>query len=151
MPNTSFALFIFVLIEFLNPSSSRGWFPKCLRDAKVDPLHKLGDIRNINTYRSFSILQANGKVFDKIMFERLYSIFGNKILFHSKQFGFVSNRSTFSALADFTDQIREGSTDIFTCILLYMRKAFGSINHEALLVKTEKSGARRISLMLFAS
>ena len=72
-------------------------------------------------------------------------------MFYSKLFGFLSERSTFDGLAEITNQIRQGSTETFTCILLYIRKIFGSSSHEVFLVKLEKYGARRICLILFAS
>ena len=73
------------------------------------------------------------KVFEKIMYERLYSFFDKKILFHSEQSGFRSKRSTVEGLVEIAEQNRQGTTDTFTCVLLDLRKAFISISHETFL------------------
>ena len=130
---------------------SRGWFPKSLKDAKVYPLHKSGEMMNINNSRSISILPAISKVFENIMYDRLYSFFNKKDMFYSKQFGFRSKRSTIDALAEITEQIWNGSTDTLTFILLDLRKAIDSINHEILFAKLEKYGVREICSKWFES
>ena len=126
----SLLVFNFFLIEFLNLSLLRGCLPNCLRDAKVDPLHKSGDIMNINIYKSISILPAIIEVFEKIMYGRINSFFDKKSMFCSNQFDFRSKRSTIDAPAEVTEQIRQKSTDTFTCLLLDLRKAVESINHQ---------------------
>ena len=63
----------FVLIEFLCLSLSRGWFLKCLKNAKVYHSHKLGDILDINNSSLIWILPAIRKVFKKMMYEQFCS------------------------------------------------------------------------------
>ena len=60
------------------------------------------------------------------------------------QFGFCKERNTFGDLAEFTEQIKQRSTDAFTCILLNSRKAFDSSDFEFFLAKPENYGVRRI-------
>ena len=54
---TSLPVFFFILFDFLNLSSSRGWLPKFLKNAKGYPLDKATDITNIRNYRSFRFYQ----------------------------------------------------------------------------------------------
>ena len=82
-------------------------------------------------------------MFEKIMYERLFSFFVKKSVSYSNQFGFRCKRSTFDALVETTEQIRQRSADTFTCMLLGLRKAFDSINHEKLFAKPEKYGVSR--------
>ena len=67
---TSLPVIIF-FIEFIFLLLSRGWFLKCLKDAKVYLLHNLGDLLKIIPYRLNSVLPAISEVFDKIMDECL--------------------------------------------------------------------------------
>ena len=59
----------FILVQFLNLSFSRGWFLKCLKDTKVNPLHKSGDILTIRNYWSTSLSPAIRKLLEKIMYK----------------------------------------------------------------------------------
>ena len=74
------------------------------------------------------------------MSERLSSIFDKKDLFYLKQNGFRSERSTIDTFAE-TEKISQGSIHTFTCILLDLRSAFDSVNHEKLL-KLRKCAVR---------
>ena len=130
---TSLPVFIFILLEFLNLFLSRNCFSKCLMEAKVYLSHNFADIMNISNYRLILIIPTISKVFEKIMYERSYSLFDKKNMFYSKQFGFCSKLSSFDALAEITEQFRQGSTDTFASILPDLRKAFDSINHKFLL------------------
>ena len=56
-------------------------------------------------------------------------------MFYLKQFGICRKRNTIDALAEITEQFRQGSTVTFTCILLDLREAIHSINHEILIAK----------------
>ena len=64
---------------------------------------------------------------------------------------FHSKRNTIDALAEISKQIRQGSTDTFTCILLNLGGAFDSINHDVLLAKIEKYAVKGIRINWFES
>ena len=89
------------------------------------------------------MLPAISKVFEIFMYERLFSFFDKKNIFYWKLFAFCSRRCIIDAPAGVTKQIRRGSTDSFTCILVDLRKAFNSILREFFLTKMEKYGVRR--------
>ena len=90
---------------------------------------------NINNYRSTSITQTNSEVFEKTMYQRLNSFFVKKNMLSSKQIGFRSKRNTTDAIAENTEQFRQGSTDTITSFSFDLRKTFASNNHEILVAK----------------
>ena len=62
-------------------------FPDPLKTAKVIPVPKTGDLKEINNYRPISVLSCFSKILEYIMHIRLYSYLFNKKLLYSKQFG----------------------------------------------------------------
>ena len=72
-------------------------------------------------------------------------------MFYSKRFSFRSKRGTTDGLVEITEQIRQGSIDKVLYILLDLRKAFDSINHEILLPNLEKHRVRGICVKWFES
>ena len=79
-------------------------------------------------------------MFKKIVKERLISILDQKNKFSSKQFALPSKRSTISAPAEFTKQLRQGSTDTSMCKSCDLRKSFDSFIREVFSAKPEKYG-----------
>ena len=61
-------------------------FPQELKKAKVFPLHKSGSKLDENNYRPISLLIVWSKVYEKIMFNRVYSYFERFSLFYHRQF-----------------------------------------------------------------
>ena len=75
-----------------------------------------------------------------------------KGLFYSKQFRFRSRRTTTDALGScWNSRTNYGSTETFTCVLLDLRKTFGTLNHEILLAKLKKYSVGGVCLEWFES
>ena len=75
-----------------------GVFPKLLKIGKVSPIHKKGDTQLFENYRPISVLPIFSKIFEKILYHRLYSFFTSNNVIHDKQFGFRKNHSTGHAI-----------------------------------------------------
>ena len=71
-----------------------GKFVTAFRHAKVVPIHKKGDVQNLNNYRPISLLSSFSKILEKIVYRRLYSFFDRFNLFSNSQFGFRRGHST---------------------------------------------------------
>ena len=95
------------LTQLINLSFDHGVFPKLLARAKVFPLQKDGDKTEVNNYRPISILSIWSKVFELIMFNRLYVYFEELSLFTSQQSSFRQKHSTIDALVVFTEKFGE--------------------------------------------
>ena len=72
----------------------------------------------------------------------LCSLFDEKNIFHSKQFGIFKYLITIDPLVEITEIYRQRSADTFTCVLTGLRKAFDSINLETLIAKLIKNRVR---------
>ena len=69
------------------------------------------------------------------MYNRLIKFLEKNDILYEKQFGFRSKHSTVDALIEITENIRSGTNEEFTSIMLDLRKAFDNINHYRLLEK----------------
>ena len=139
------------LQKLINQTFSQGEYPDCLKIAKVIPLFKSASKTDVDTYRSISLLPVLSKVLEKIMFNRLIKFLDKNDILYEKQFGFRSKHSTVDALIEITENIRSGTDEEFTSIMLDLRKAFDTINHYRILEKLSQCGVRGIVNKCFQS
>ena len=108
------------------------------------PAHKKNDKRLVNNYRPISLLPIFGKIFDKIIFNRIYHFLLKEELLNPNQSGFHPSDSCINQLVAISHQIFEA----FDCnppleirsIFLNISKAFDKVWHEGLLYKLKSMG-----------
>ena len=86
------------LAGFINSFMESGIFPNVLKIGKVTPVFKKGDPQLYDNYRPISILPIFGKIYEKVIYSRLYSFLISQSVIYDKRFGFRSKHSTAHAV-----------------------------------------------------
>lgn len=121
-------------------SLSEGIFPSQWKEANVIPIHKKSSKSKIENYRPISILNAFSKIFEKIVYDKIYDTVVNGV--SQTQHGFLRNRSALSNLAEFTQFVLEGMEGGGQVDVVYtdFEKAFDRVDHIILLAKLDRLG-----------
>ena len=85
------------------------------------------------------------------MYNRLIKFLDKNDIHYEKQFGFRSKHSTIDALKEIAENIRSGTNEEFTSIMLDGGKTFDTINHYRILEKPSQCGVRGIVNKWFQS
>ena len=84
----------FAISYLVNLSFTMGEFQNLCKIAKVIPLFKNGDPLDCSNYRSISLLSTFSKIFEKYVYERVYSFLEKNNLTFNQKFGFRSGYSS---------------------------------------------------------
>ena len=118
-----------------NKSLSEGKFPTRWKLSFVSPIFKDGDKADISNYRPISILCAVSKVFERLVFNKLFEQIKHNI--HHSQHGFFSKRSAQSNLMEYVSTLANeivngGQVD---SVYTDFTKAFDKVDHGRLIGK----------------
>ena len=132
------------LAEIINLSFLTGIHPENLKIAQVKPLFKKGSKLLTSNYRPISLLSNINKIFEEVMFNRVYKFLENSRSFYPLQFGFRRKHSTTHALIDIIEKINEAidKKKIACGVFIDFQKAFDTVNHEILLKKLSHLGIK---------
>ena len=87
-----------VLTRLYNSCISTGTYPRILKIGQIVPIHK-GDAKDqCCNYRPISLLSSFSKIFEKCLYERIYSYLNKNKILTPVQFGFKQNSSTSDAV-----------------------------------------------------
>jgi hypothetical protein len=116
----------------------RRHLPKSFNSAVITPLYKgKGSRTSPENYRPISILPILGKLFEKVIYRKLYFFIEEENLLDPRQHGFRKNRSCTTALSIFADDIclRLDETNMKAGVVFVdLKKAFDSVRPLKLLL-----------------
>ena len=81
------------LAKLVNQSFLKGIYPSKLKLAKVITLYKKDDPEIASNYRPISLLPLFSKLYERLMYRRLYSVLIYHKIIYPLQFGFQENHS----------------------------------------------------------
>jgi hypothetical protein len=73
--------------------------------ARVIPIFKSGDDKDITNYRPISLLPVFSKILESVVYARLYNYLTKFKILSSSQYGFRQSLSTELAILEFQDRI----------------------------------------------
>ena len=142
-----------IIFHLCHKSLSTGIFPDKLKIAKVLPFFKTDDKTLLNNYRPISILPCFSKIFERIMYNRVYDHLISNNLLYKQQFGFQKNHSTEHAILHLVNELTKSfKQQKYTLgVFIDLSKAFDTVNHAVLLEKLKCYGISGIYWKWFQS
>lgn len=130
------------LCDIFNAILNSGFFPDKWTEGVIIPIHKKGNIDDVNNYRGITLVSCLSKLFTTIINKRIESFCNNNNVISDAQFGFRKGRSTVDAIFVLMSIIQKYLNDNKRLYVVYvdMMKCFDSIYRNALWLKLYKTG-----------
>ena len=130
--------FLHNLVKIYNAALSMGYFPDQFKSAITIMIPKKTKSKfNALNYRPIALLEAIGKLYEKIINKRLKWYLEDKNKLNDLQFGFRPTRSThtsLTAMIEFITQAQKRGLDVFL-LSKDIEKAFDKVHHPSLIHK----------------
>ena len=111
--------------------------------ANAVPVHKKGDKQILKNYQPISLLPITGKIFERLLYDRIFEVFIENNLISKIQSGFRPGDSCINQLVSIAHEIYQ-SFDLSSlevrAVFLDISKAFNKIWHKGLIFKLRQNG-----------
>ena len=126
-------------------------YPSQWKDSYVTPIFKSGSKMDISCYRPISILSKPSLIFERVLYNKLYSFVADRLT--HRQFGFTRKRSCQSQLLLYLHDIHKSLDENSESFAVYLDfcKAFDKVPHHVLLQKLRNFGVGGNLLRLLSS
>ena len=128
--------------SLFNQSLQTGFLPSFYKEANVCPVPKKGDLSSVSNHRPISLLNAEAKVFERLVFKYLFNHLRDNNLLSSLQSGFIPGDSTVNQLTflynTFCQALDSGKE--VRAVFCDISKAFDRVWHVGLLHKLRAAG-----------
>ena len=137
----------------INQSLITSIYPHRLKIAKVIPIYKKENKLLVDNYRPISLLSSMSKLFEKVVYNQLFTYFQKNRLLYNGQYGFRMNHSTELAAIELVDRILKDIDNKKLPLAIYMdlSKAFDTLDHNILIKKLQYYGVIGTPLNWFQS
>ena len=129
--------FSYPFCPLFNQSLHRGIVPSSYKEANVCPVPEKGDLSSVSNHRPISLLNAENKVFERLVFKYLFNHLQDNNLLSSLQSGFIPGDSTINQLTylynTFCHALDDGKE--VRAVFCDISKAFDRVWHSGLLHK----------------
>ena len=141
------------LAYIFNQAITLSLFPHEWKTARIIPLYKNGQRNLPGNYRPISVLPVISKIMERILYDQLYNYLTKFGLLSDSEFGFRKFHSTATALLDCTnDWYMNLDCKMFNLVVLIdLKKAFDTVDHQILLTKLELYGIKGQALSFLES
>lgn len=129
-----------LLTKIYNACVNISYFPTAWKTANIILIPKKGkNLRDPNNYRPISLLSHLGKIFEKLLLQRLTSHLEHNNIISNTQFGFRKNKSSAQQTLRLTFEIAStlNFNSSLPAVFFDLSFAFDTVNHSLLLRKTK--------------
>ena len=141
------------LTYIFNQVITQSPFPDEWKMARVTPMFKNGQRNLLENYGPISVLLVISKIMERILYDQLYNYLTKFRILSDCQFGFRKSHSTTTALLECTNEwyVNLDKKLFNLVVLIDLKKAFDTVDHQILLRKLELCGIKGQALTSFKS
>lgn len=123
---------------------NKGYFPQAWTEGFIVPLHKGGNLGDISNYRGITLLSVFGKLFTRVLNNRLNFWAEKYSVYVEAQAGFRSNMGTIDNIYILNSVISHcfNRNEVLYCAFVDFKKAFDFVVRDILWFKLIKYGVR---------